>query len=1218
MNKDSPQNPEKNLHLLSFIDVIDRVDILLLEIRHLQQNIIYALRTPDLYRPLRYEENHIFSNKGENSNKIWAELIHNLSDESKEQQESKYSKKYIIRYPSPKKATDHYHKYHHKDHLEHLKKKRERVVHLVTQCVGKIWLGDDWGHDLRLQYHTLRALQILKQQVFLLKLSLIKAAIAADLISTNSQHQSKLSFSAFAILRRGVLYKLRYLISALSSHRQQISQMMDFGVQKEHRSSIERRREIGIYMDYMTSRGREIQRDMRDLLKSFGLKNPGKKLPRPLLFHSWSHHYRVENVQLYDDVSDNLNKYGMIQETAEMVEDDNIQHTAYIKTSFWSPDRPDLQPIIAREVAFSLVRNQLKGLDDSALATLNDDFTGLIIKLRSVILKYSKKHPELNFLEEKVHEYSRILAYDFLAVTIKGIPYLYSLFLLRFANDLEKQLSVGIGHEIGLDMAYILHKGTAPFKTDILWHLQLTLVSTWAEQTAHLKLTKLDRIVIDGTKKTANELLHFLNKSRPANRAQNFTKAWEKMAKSLNKTLIKSTAIRKAKRWRKKRSKDYRNEVNNKAGECKYARTTRRLDIRLQSFLFDIILEQKKSKTESNPILNIRTYEDFEKKYSVDLFDKNDNKIIQKALNNTNKELHPRKLFRHLYDIPFQCAIMRSIDLLSFNSNSEKKWLSLINDIHNDLGLGRDLFSLALEFYIKDIESPRHRLLLCINLLTYQYNRLRDNELKEKISNWIGTQKDNEKHSLDCKKIKNSKYSKLHKKFSSNGVIKFGATQIASKLSTIQAYDTKSIRKIERLAGLKLKELHWLLKEQLKGERISKERKPLLHLMHWLAIRNDSKDHQDISCSMHKFYNTLFEAFCPTVEMHGGKKYLTPLKISLISRISMANPSPIPNPLVPADFSYTDNKNLSLKNIWETPIKNEGTKSISHLILGKFDAIIIRPIQIPCRCVLHTFDPNNKTTDNPDEEFIPYFSRKEIAFQIDLSKEFDSENVFYISAITLQRRAMRLGFLYTLIRISQAIIKNSNDNILKTEIGKLLNSNEGRNINIRIYLSDGWNDLQLLFSKNIGQLNANDIKWAFKLQRAFFHDFMVDRTEMMLTPDCLDAAHKCEEFKISIHTKIHRDGWLEKSSKLYIDHLNNNDKKKDFGVNSINQVPGSTDFRIELECGKQYKDRNIHDDILNWMSNKTTKAGEVKQPTAIQLTDHIETYIEHIQSGNKH
>jgi len=1292
-NKKITSSPEKNLYLLSFLDVVDRIDILLLEIRHLQQNIIYTLRTPSLYLPLRYEENLIFGS----DTKGWDKWINKLSSEGRAYQGATLARDWIIRYPSPKQAMKIFQtndiKSKAKDSAKSdTKSDSKKIITYIGNRIGKIWLGDDWEHDLRLQYHSLRALQILKQQTFQVKLSLIRGAIAADLLGVNDDKNNEhdnyaladLPPAAFSILRRGVLFKLRRFIDVLGNHRQQVSQIMSFGENQDPTPNIERRREMGIYMNYMTSRGRETQRDMRDLLRSFGLKNPGKKVPRPLLFHSWSHHYRVNNIQLDDTVISNLDQYGQSN-------DETIQHVAYTSTSFWSPDRPDLQPILAREVAVSLVRNQLNNLDDSMLSASSDEFTALMIDFKSIILEWADKYPEMKFLRPKVNEYLRIIAGDLLAATLKGVAYLYSLFLLRFANDLESQLDIGKGREIDLDMVYSLNRGTSPYEKDLLWHLELILVAEWVEKSSHIPpLSDLDMIVIDGVKKVTKDVFDFLVINTPDGRCTEFPQYWKGMSYELQHCMIDSKVVNQAKKWREKRSKDYYDEEKGKRGPCEYARTTRRLDLGLQNFLFKILMAQKEDKVKKAVSIDEETRnvkKSIEEEYGIQLSEKNTNDLKAHIENTSsssakpeNKEIdfegrygfnldsetivkqqlvtyikrgkdkkesnfivHPRQLFRHLYDIPFQCATMRSIDLLK----DIKKWPKLLKATHEDLGLGRDLFALALEFYIKSVESPRSRLLLCINLLSYQFRCLDDGDIKDKLERWLNTPPEESKKAFCYTELKgeDNPYDKVKSKYQEwdnkikRHYIDIGASQVAAELSRVPPYETDLIRKLERLAGLKLKDLHHYLKRNLElnnktpNENLKEDQlnaiKPLRHLMHWLAIRNDSEAGEK-SCSMYDFHQSIFKAFSPSIggtskQAEDGEKEDI-LKIRLMSRIAMSNTIPIPNPLNPEDDPYTSNNSLALKELlneetWKKWNKKNEEKASSHVILGNYDLIAVRPITIPCRCILHVFDEKYEKGKNISEEkFIPYFSRREIAFQFDIDKKFKDENVFYISAITLQRRSMRLSFLYSLINIRDLLKgdkeKKVDKNIANMELATLLNERE--NIKIKVFLSDGWNDLQLFFSTDTA-ITEGDLDWAFRLQKTLFQDFMVDRSSMLLTPRCLDVAYSSDKYNININTSIHMDGWLEKTAESYTERLEKNEASSGIDVNSIMQTPGHSDFKISLECKtrpikKEKKGENsqmpLYPQILNWMSKESKKP---EKPSALQLTDHINTVIEKVR-----
>ena len=97
------------------------------------------------------------------------------------------------------------------------------------------------------------------------------------------------------------------------------------------------------------------------------------------------------------------------------------------------------------------------------------------------------------------------------------------------------------------------------------------------------------------------------------------------------------------------------------------------------------------------------------------------------------------------------------------------------------------------------------------------------------------------------------------------------------------------------------------------------------------------------------------------------------------------------------------------------------------------------------------------------------------------------------------------------------------------------------------------------------------------------------------------------------------DGWLEKTAESYTERLEKNEASSGIDVNSIMQTPGHSDFKISLECKtrpikKEKKGENsqmpLYPQILNWMSKESKKP---EKPSALQLTDHINTVIEKVR-----
>ena len=175
MNNNSDLGAVNHLYLLSFIDVMDRLDILMLEIRHLQQTIIYSLKAPSLYLPLRHEECYLF---GDN----WDDEI--SGPPGLGSLDIELAKKWVIRYPTPKSAIE----YYCKNPEVSDDGDENRIEKTIKHRIGKIWMGDNWVRNQRRQYHSLYALQILKQHVLCDKISLARAALKANLLDRKDHH----------------------------------------------------------------------------------------------------------------------------------------------------------------------------------------------------------------------------------------------------------------------------------------------------------------------------------------------------------------------------------------------------------------------------------------------------------------------------------------------------------------------------------------------------------------------------------------------------------------------------------------------------------------------------------------------------------------------------------------------------------------------------------------------------------------------------------------------------------------------------------------------------------------------------------------------------------------------------------------------------------------------------------------------------------------------
>ena len=97
MLTDTPSRKSADyFYLISWLDCLERLDILLMEARHLQQSIIHTLREPVFYLPLRHEEFHLW---GQGWSKEFAKLSHDSC-----QHDAKLARHWMLHYPSPEKV----------------------------------------------------------------------------------------------------------------------------------------------------------------------------------------------------------------------------------------------------------------------------------------------------------------------------------------------------------------------------------------------------------------------------------------------------------------------------------------------------------------------------------------------------------------------------------------------------------------------------------------------------------------------------------------------------------------------------------------------------------------------------------------------------------------------------------------------------------------------------------------------------------------------------------------------------------------------------------------------------------------------------------------------------------------------------------------------------------------------------------------------------------
>lgn len=1142
------------IYFLSWHDALERLDTLILEIRHLQTSILSQLREPAFYLLLRYEEQYLWGTNWLDSNKdhlikspleeiinLWILNFPAVSDVGK-------SRGHCNRQMEPKSIDEE-----------------------LAERLEQIWISSIWNRDQRRHYHVLWGLQQLKRKIFKDKLFLCRFALNLKIYQRSEIKASESSEKAkLLIVRAGVLRNTAQYILLLRDFQNAFNKSMDTGVQDHLRPSIERRRELGIYMDYLSERSKDILRDMTLLLHDMGATKQYSFTET--IFHRWRHHFTSTTELLNIDYTSKFSKDEFIPSSVR-----------FVNTSYYMPERPDLQPVIAHEVAHALIKDRMDNLDGVSLAAAdtNDKFSDLIAQIQRTLSNFYR-WDRLPKADMSVAELSREIACDLLAASVKGFSYVYALFLEVAGMDTERLLT-GRSLDKIIDLSNVDEIQGAPPTTALSrdWLLRIKITTYWLQKCHHLPKGNLGSLLLSGIDQTLNDLNEYLD-SLIVHADQSRGLMWRILINRLCEVIEGSDAIESVQIWRKRRSEDdivypssLDDEKKKKKGLRQLPRSMARLHKDVRDKLFYMQLNTKSQA--GRPLFSVPIADKeqiFKDYYGVIPLD---NRFAY-----CDPEKEANTLFRHLYDIPWQAGLMRAMDVLgskNLNLNfSLKKTDDIIQQLHNSFPLGRAFFSYALEFYSWSSEPAIFRLSHAVDIVAKIIPNLgqilqneSNTEQKEKI----------EKVKLDLEKWKGNKNTLINHRIieglSSKSrdqlfsfIDEFTAYSILHAYQNITPLNSRIYRSCERIAGLKLIRLCNILQV---NETISKNYDELIV---FLSIHSAETEGQISGKQKFIEIMTASLANCEPGKMKEGK-----LNTATLSRIAFYRPYP------------TDQNNQiykQLQNKGKKPHKSQinypdnfnSQKSIHHIwpVLGRYDYIMIGEARPICRCPLPHFSLSDENKIGTKEElFLPFFARQEMALfgRFTNTASFNSIEEYFCNnepiaffAITLQKRQYRLDFIYRLIQSID--IKNTKETGLRNATKETIKATDA------YFLTDGWGDLVIVFSnKNNEILDTNRLENIFKFQKCISQDFMVDRTDLILTSRSFNCALKNNlttnqlNWYLSLQIRLIESRVTNKAKDEFIEYFehqkkNDNDCKNILLWADIKLLfaPGKDDFIIEV------------------------------------------------------
>lgn len=1190
-------------HVLGFIaweDTLERLDTLLLEYRHTQVNLIHNLRAPFLYGPLRQEEQHVWAKAESQAHEdSWFAILCQPDFAA-----DKLAGEWVKPYPEPGDSMRSANTAGEKEPAPDID---DRPA--FRRAVQAFWNTGNWSLDQKRHYLILRTLQDIKAAIVSDRLTLCWWALRVFGVIPPKDHEREVPverLARFMVIRAGVTRKIYDYVQRLGDLQSQFERALDMGFQDHPRPSLTRRREQGIYTGYLADRCRDMERSIAMLLDS---QNPAAPAPasRGPVMHRWSHDFTSQSFTHLDQIA---------------VAQEKPRHASFVNSSYWMPERPDLQSVLAHEVAHVAVDRRYRNGADDALAACRDPFGRLLRLLAHCLHSFELREGNDHLAPRYRRPLIRELACDMLAATVEGHGYLLALFEEIAGEGLWVLFDSPDGrYDLGL--AHHLERNGGFLDRDRQWYLRLCVTATWLEAVHHVEPpSPLDTLLVKGVRGVVDAMLGFLDRLRGPNRST--LGYWRSLGERLCALVQDSEATVDFVRWREKRSGDDLEDASHtRSGQhsapWRFPRFARRLPMPVREHLYRRLLEQKSQS--GHPLDHIDDEKDRKTRFLAFYFE--------------DKKYEPSipPLFQHIYDVPWQCMLTRSIDFLRLPDGARHRGHTWITRLQCHAAMGREFYQVALEFHYDLSRSAYHHLLILVrqlDMLSKKENSWSKvaPELQERLELWLrgrgNLAKRNQKwldaHINGLDPLFDLHLSKDMSQAQARRRLDLKATDIAAecpaldwrdlygaftrpaleryfrkrnyKIPRSHEYETRK-RTLEKVLRRKLAELAGIFADQ--EERLPPETplRPLLSYINSTGLTETREKERG------RRTERLVRALQRNDDDHLSDYYL-------IGRVAIAGSYTCAdiggddsrssrhlthwlNQFENYDYSWVGERNVCPSQDEEIKQENGNDPTIRsgqhglryyQAVSGRYDVVAWIKTRPMCRCALPELDPEAATGSNPTEEFPSFFVRREqaIPVRMDLNRpwpdgftEPGSLTVLAILSVTLTQRNARLDAIHRLLLAKENVLElTSLDGPLQVEqLGSLLLPND------RLFLSDGWGDLLLILSGNPTPRRLQEI---FAIQSALFEDFMVDRTELMLTPVCIPIATASPHFHLSVQLRLMEDRTLEHGNADFCRQFRKNVADSEFWREmpgehiALCRTPGRMDYSLTFPNLDRYLD----------------------------------------------
>lgn len=519
-------------------------------------------------------------------------------------------------------------------------------------------------------------------------------------------------------------------------------------------------------------------------------------------------------------------------------------------------------------------------------------------------------------------------------------------------------------------------------------------------------------------------------------------------------------------------------------------------------------------------------------------------------------------LFLQLHDIPWETHVLRAIDFVhpgrsDYRCIDTRAWL--IAAIRH-AAPGRSLYELALEFHYWRVRSPNDRLSAAIRLL--EGTEL----LPQRVRAWLSNTNADVEDSINALYKEIRAYlcrGETYRELGLRDILRDArfSPRVLLLAHPYNLADRRRMRNtdmvvLEYLQGQKLEQLLEIMKD-MKEEGV-RELEPLAT---FLELRTN---HLSTNGPFPQRLRQILHAFARPPNMKAAqewKKTLPDIAHYSLSRMGISGAHDYRRGRAQTLVeNVVRNSAWSEAQAYEPGAWNEAedvsNARLFQCVLGTNDIIGLSQSPPLRRWTLPHFLPDEGKHAPPNETFLPFFERRERAFLLQPGKranggatETIKEPSLAFISVCLSQRAVRIDFLW---RLLTAIAKRGTDPSRLESAGGFFDPSD------TIYLGQGWGDVIISFSATRNpRLRLGDV---FRIQNVLYEDFMVDRTEIILSSECLALAAKAPgTYKVIVQCKVKEGSYLGHSNEDFTRAIRGRIQGK--GI-EVFRTPGRTDFLL--------------------------------------------------------